>query len=717
MKREFSLGIRVAGRAVEYWGSKSISTYSSALFELIKNSRDADATEVTVTFDSVSDGSGRITIHDNGVGMTYDDVVEKWLTAGTNSKIRNTRSKGGRRVWGEMGIGRFACEKLGRRVRMVSMPKESPETVVMDFDWERYKKEGTTFDSVKHDGHVEDRQDAGDHGLKLVIDGLWSGWTANRINKIKGDLGKYMLPKDLSDEPFEIRLVAREYEIDDTVESTVERASPYVLDADFDGVMLSVRIRDSKDGGTRVKKEEIRIDDKRECGPFSLHLSFYPFDRAGEDVWAKHYKKKKTDVQELKRFLNEHAGVYLYRDDVWMKPYGGKQDWVGLESRKIARRTNIGRNQVYGVVSVTKDGNPGIAPTANREALHDNKALKDLKELVRDKALAALERYREGTRPEPEVDPPEVKARNNITKALRMVRGRTELARSEFTKLTEYLESTDKYTRMIRDGAEGDAEGSALRDHELNVMSLGLATSYVSSEIASSLDSSWQVVRDIRKTMDATDFTAVLDKSLISQGFEWIDTLEENTRRISHFLSFVNELSAHISVSKSTGGKTSQVRARDMWDTVIGGLQEVAPGVEFEYEEDPEGLTMRTNRIDLESVMLNLMTNALGALKRGKPASGTVRCRLAYEGTDFVMEFSDDGGGISQDNMGKIFEPFFTTNLSLDGTLAGRGLGLAIVREILKRHGGTVSAESPGRLGRGSTFRVAIPSSRARRVG
>lgn len=717
MKRTFSRGIKVAGRAVEHWGGKSISTYSAALFELVKNSRDADATQVTIEFDSVSDGSGSITVRDNGTGMTEADVVEKWLTAGTTSKLKNTRSNGGRRVWGEMGIGRFACEKIGRRVRMISMPKGSREKVVMDFDWEQYKKDGVTFDSVTHDGYVETRGDSEGPGLVLVIEGLWKGWKAGKISKIKDDLGKYMLPKDLTDEKLEIRLIAKEYGIDDVVEPTIGKAAPFVLDAEFDGKDLHSKITDMRKSEAKVKEEVVSIAGDKECGPFSLHVSFYPFDRAGDATWEKYYRKHKVDVQKLKSFLSDHAGIYLYRDDVWMKPYGGKNDWIGLESRKIARRTNIGRNQVYGSISISKDDNPDIAPTANREALQENQALADLRGLVLDKAIVLLERYREAARPAPVEKPTKVLARNSIASASKLLKGRTELARSEISQLSGYLDSTKKYIGMLDPDETQDADGSALRDHELNVMSLGIATSYVAHEIAESLDSSWHVVQEMRKTMDNLDFSSVIEKPVIDQGFAWMETLEANTSRISHFLSFVNDLSSHISVSKSTGGKTSQVKGREMWDTVTNGLMEISKDVQFDYEEDPDGLTMRINRIDLESVMMNLLTNALEALKQAKPGDGRILCRLAYEASDFVMEVSDNGIGVKPENKEKIFEPFFTTSTTGTESMSGHGLGLAIVKEILDRHGGSIAVESPGRLECGSTFRVAIPSSRARRVG
>ena len=85
MIEKFESKIKVAGRAVEYWGSQSISSDASALFELIKNSRDADATKVEVIFENVASDGGIITIKDNGNGMTKKEVDESYVIYDTNT--------------------------------------------------------------------------------------------------------------------------------------------------------------------------------------------------------------------------------------------------------------------------------------------------------------------------------------------------------------------------------------------------------------------------------------------------------------------------------------------------------------------------------------------------------------------------------------------------------------------------------------------------------
>jgi two-component system, NtrC family, sensor histidine kinase HydH len=101
----------------------------------------------------------------------------------------------------------------------------------------------------------------------------------------------------------------------------------------------------------------------------------------------------------------------------------------------------------------------------------------------------------------------------------------------------------------------------------------------------------------------------------------------------------------------------------------------------------------------LRQVLLNLITNALQAM----PLGGVLRCQTAMlplnkENIELVI--SDTGPGISSENRRHIFEPFFTTRP--DGT----GLGLALCREIVTNHGGTIEYLS---LEHGATFRILLP--------
>jgi signal transduction histidine kinase len=106
---------------------------------------------------------------------------------------------------------------------------------------------------------------------------------------------------------------------------------------------------------------------------------------------------------------------------------------------------------------------------------------------------------------------------------------------------------------------------------------------------------------------------------------------------------------------------------------------------------------MRADSAQLRQVLWNVLGNAADATPRG----GRVEVRLFSAGGCGVLEVSDTGEGIPEEDLRRIFDPFFTTKER------GTGLGLAIVHRIVEAHGGQVTVRSEP--GRGSTFRISLP--------
>jgi two-component system cell cycle sensor histidine kinase/response regulator CckA len=118
-----------------------------------------------------------------------------------------------------------------------------------------------------------------------------------------------------------------------------------------------------------------------------------------------------------------------------------------------------------------------------------------------------------------------------------------------------------------------------------------------------------------------------------------------------------------------------------------------------------EPLVISIDAAQIEDALLNLIINAIEATEN----SGAVSVRLFHspqeetnaQRDEVVIEVSDKGRGISEENLSRIFHPFFTT------TKGGTGLGLPAVRRIVRAHGGRVEVQSA--LGLGSTFSVYLP--------
>ena len=108
----------------------------------------------------------------------------------------------------------------------------------------------------------------------------------------------------------------------------------------------------------------------------------------------------------------------------------------------------------------------------------------------------------------------------------------------------------------------------------------------------------------------------------------------------------------------------------------------------------------------LGQVVSNLLSNAL----RYTSPSGKVRLRVAPEGRSSILEVSDNGIGIDPEDLDHIFDRFWRGEKSRSRETGGAGIGLAIVRELVRAHEGVIEVESTPK--KGSCFRIAIPALR-----
>ena len=116
-----------------------------------------------------------------------------------------------------------------------------------------------------------------------------------------------------------------------------------------------------------------------------------------------------------------------------------------------------------------------------------------------------------------------------------------------------------------------------------------------------------------------------------------------------------------------------------------------------EVELDKNLPPIEVDRDQIKQVVYNVIRNAFQAMKSG----GILRIRSGSDETHEFMSFSDTGGGIDPENISRVFEPYFTTKSG------GSGLGLLIVRRIVRAHGGEVIIEST--QGKGLTLTIRLP--------
>jgi PAS domain S-box-containing protein len=124
--------------------------------------------------------------------------------------------------------------------------------------------------------------------------------------------------------------------------------------------------------------------------------------------------------------------------------------------------------------------------------------------------------------------------------------------------------------------------------------------------------------------------------------------------------------------------------------------------VDIQYEPPKESVMVSIDAAQVEDAVLNLIINAIDATAgEGEVRVRVLTCQDTANREDAVIEVSDNGRGIKEEDLARIFNPFFTTRTE------GTGLGLPAVRRIARAHGGSVDVKSS--LGEGSTFTLRLP--------
>jgi PAS domain S-box-containing protein len=181
--------------------------------------------------------------------------------------------------------------------------------------------------------------------------------------------------------------------------------------------------------------------------------------------------------------------------------------------------------------------------------------------------------------------------------------------------------------------------------------------------------------------------------------------IERNARVQAKLIEDVLDVSRIISGKLALNlGPTSVV------DAISASIETVTPaaqakGIVVEASLPTEPLLITADAQRVQQVVWNLLSNAV----KFTPKGGHVSIRARLEASDVSIEVRDTGEGIPPEAIGFVFEPFHQVDTSTTRRHGGLGLGLAIAKQLVTAHGGTVTAESPG-VGRGATFVVSLPA-------
>ena len=705
-------------------GRELITDRITAVYELVKNCYDANATEVFLEFINVQirTTQSKIIIRDNGLGMSLGDIKLKWLVVGTNSKRGQTHSPAPfkRRYIGEKGVGRFAVDKLGGHLHIRTKQKGDTQTLNVIINWAEYERQMKTsqtslFTSVGNE-YYYDESITSEKGTELIISDLHETWGLDRIQRLEKQITRIISPTYQPNPPFEIFLHAEEYGYNNKpvlpeplgalatigviVPCRYIWQQPVTLRFQKSSIDLGIPFKQNliKQGTLRFdeKTAEFEIDwlEEQSFGPVSMKLYFFDGDA------IKKFRAK---------YLERIDGVKVYRDGVICTPFAEaephlekKRDILGIDKRRYGDAFNkISTTEVIGMIDISKDRNPLIIDSTNRQDFIENEESKSLKDFIL-KQLDELVKYKFFKRTQDTV-----RVQNNLKRATadvkeivaeirKITRDNPEL-QSSFSSVQQLA---DRVAQVVAEGAKerdtAEKEFQRKEDIYLSLMSLQ--------------DYATNMAHSIRLILGKVKHSAEFFKNrypnpLYEQEFKRIaveiyDEMERMSKAVDFMLSYA-ETSLH-----NVEFNVHEFLHELFFETFSIIFQVEDINIELETTKEVKNLVLNTNRKFVQDVLENLISNSVKAMKPKNDKQ--IKCEAYIDDNNLCILFSDNGTGIRKGDEHKVFDIYYTTTAEQGGA----GLGLFVVKTRMQALGGKAEVIPSLYSPVGATFKLSIPLKR-----
>ena len=290
-------------------GKDLITDKFVAIFELVKNSYDANATEVKITFKE-----DKIIIRDNGHGMKKDHLVEKWLNLAFSDKKEGTQNND-RAFVGSKGIGRFSADRLGKKLTIITKKKGEKDYHKLIVDWSKFdldlKKLFETIDVEYTSKRI--KETAFEKSFtRLEITELNEIWNQDQIEKAIESLRRLKNPF-IQEDGFKI-IVINELDLfhePQVIESNIAevlKGKRITIEANFDK-NIEVTLYDRGDVIYKIREENNTI--LKDC-PINVSINYLK------------YSSKLTFTRRMKIEPVNYGNVFIYKNNFRVMPYGEK---------------------------------------------------------------------------------------------------------------------------------------------------------------------------------------------------------------------------------------------------------------------------------------------------------------------------------------------------------------------------------------------------------
>lgn len=359
------LRLEASARLQRLFGRDLLPDDYSAVEELVKNAYDSNATEVTLTIVRPSGSQqGEIEVRDNGCGLSLREFRRVWMWAGYSEKTAAPLPVTGRVQLGEKGIGRFAADKLGEHLIVLTKPEGAERALRVVFEWKRFgdQKKRLSDIPIPYEYVREPLITVDQSGTILRIEKLRADWDDKAVEELRRRLARLLNPYD-REQTFKIVVKAPRPRLSGAiVPSPIQNADfEWEVVRSTDGkTTVRRRARESKDGVSGWSDwETLEADEEREpskpeeFGPVRARFLFF----IG--------RPKKADVGYW------IPAVSVYRDGLRVEPAGSSTaDWLGLLAKRAKRAGHMPLvpSRLFGFIEIHREQNPRLQDATNRRA-------------------------------------------------------------------------------------------------------------------------------------------------------------------------------------------------------------------------------------------------------------------------------------------------------------------------------------------------------------
>lgn len=743
-------------------GSDLISDDFIAVFELVKNSYDAHATKVEITFENIYSYNAKIIIKDNGKGMNYDDLINKWLFVAYSAKKEGTEEdsydyrdkiKIKRAYAGAKGIGRFSCDRLGGELYLETIkdePNSKVETLLTQWDkFEGNLKEEFVNISVLHETIPKTNYDI-EHGTVLEISNLKSDWDKEKFLELKNSLAKLINPNtQIEGDEFKIELIVPDELENDSKESNYHS----IVNGEIQNLIFeTLDIKTTKIVSHISESNKNQIETSLfEGGKLVYKITekntFSSLHNLDAVIYYMNQSAKSTFTRRMGTEPVNYGHIYVYKNNLRIYPYGEKgEDPFKMDNRKAqGYKRYIGTRETLGYISINEP-NEELRETSSRgDGLIKSKPYFELVEWFYDN-IKRIEKYIidivDWGNDISNKDYIQLDNQNkqlainslitNLTKSKNLIS--FEVAPEIFEIIDKKQEKSTKNTltkikkQLESDDYDKDAIVDSISKIEKNLDDLKKSTEEATEEAFDKLIKNEELETNLETEKKKGAFQGSLigtDKerivglqhqiyhssSRVSRNLKLLikhlgpDNIDDKTQKyiktISLEASKINSI-ANFVTKANFNLKASEVKM-DLVDFIKDYINELYlledKVIDTKMSMIISGLENKEFVKEFRPLEITtIIDNIISNAEKSE--ANSLKINFAEQKNNLVISFKDDGKGIPEKNLVKIYDLGFTTT-------NGSGIGLFQVNDIVKNSlKGDINIES--KIKEGTTIKITI---------